>query len=142
MGMMYYNKGQLIGNVVKKPELYAMDNAKKTEFCYVTLAVNRKMYGKDKEPVTDFIDVMAYSWNARNIVDKASKGVRLFVDYHIQTYSKKTNDGKYNKTVQIIMDDFSFLGRTSDALPDTNNGKSDSVDEAFADDDTEMPFDI
>jgi len=150
MSIRYLNEGYLMGNLTKQPELYASNSAKGTEFTYINLAVQRKQYDKKIPPTTDFFPLIAFSWNAKELVEQAKKGTKLFVKYHSTMYPKKTDDGKTENIIQFVVDVFTILENrvvgkpigTDDSYIASNSGSEIASPDDFDADDTALPFDL
>jgi single stranded DNA-binding protein len=145
MALSYINEVMLLGNVVKQPELFRSTNAKGTEFCYLTIAVERPKYNKDVEPKTDFISVKLYSYSAREAVEELQKGDKVLVKGSVEIYQNKE---KQNVT-QISASKIAILGKkhyAKDLSVEKEEKKYRHPDDSFADeisvDDTSMPFDL
>ena len=97
------NKLELMGRLTKDVEL--KESKKGVKYANFTLAVPRKA---EKE-TTDFIDCIAFGNLADVIFKYVEKGNRLIVEgtLNIDTYEDK--DGKKQKQVKCVVNDFYFV---------------------------------
>lgn len=97
------NKLELIGRLTKDVEV--KESKKGTKYANFTLAVQRKAEN-DK---TDFIECIAFGNIAEVISKYVEKGNRILVEgtLNIDVYEDK--EGKKQKQVKCIVDDFYFI---------------------------------
>lgn len=106
------NKAILMGRMAADPELrHTQSNIPVTNF---TLAVDRA-YSKDREKITDFIDVVAW-WSTAEFVSKYfSKGQLVAVVGSIQTRTWEDKQGGKRKAVEVVADEVHFAEPKRDA---------------------------
>lgn len=121
------NKAILIGRLTREPELrYTQSGIAIATF---TLAIDRPKQ-KEKEPVTDFIDVTAWRGQAENVANYLGKGRLVAVEGRIQTSNYTDKSGNKRKSVNISAETVKFLDYKKD-----NSGAGEGK---FVDDD--IPF--
>lgn len=100
------NNVSLIGRLTDdaKPATAANDNT----YCKFTLAVQR-----DKDNA-DFIDCVAFGKSAELIAEhNGEKGMLLGVCGRLESSSYTDKDGVKRKAVTVVVQDFTFIGRTA-----------------------------
>ena len=100
------NQSIIVGRIVSKPEVEALEDGKKV--LNMTLAVPRSYKNKDGEYETDFLDCTAWGGIAENTAEFCNKGDLIGIKGRIQTnlYEK---DGQTHKGVQIVAEKVTFL---------------------------------
>ncbi len=125
---MAYNRVVLVGRLTSAPELRRTQGG--TAVTSFRLAVDRRT--QDKQ--TDFLDIVAWRASAEFAARNFQKGQEILVEGKIQTRSYEDRDGKKRTAVEIIADDFSFVGSRR-AEQDNAGGFTPSEDE-----DDDLPF--
>jgi single-strand DNA-binding protein len=128
-----------MGRLVRDPELRRTQND--TPVISFTLAVNRPK-STDADPVTDFIDIVAWRKTAEFVSQYFQKGQLVAVEGRIQVRSYEDKEGNKRKSVEVVADQVHFAERKKE-----NNGSgggngsmpSDFVPD-FEEDDGELPF--
>lgn len=121
------NKVILTGRTTANPEIKI---AGSVNVCGFTLAVDRPTKA-GSEPVTDFIDCIAWDKTADFLVKYAPKGTKLLIEGSIQVESYVDKDGKRRRATKVRVDKVEFAG------PKVNAGGN---KENTEDDDDKMPF--
>lgn len=109
--MIGYSEVNLLGNLVKDPELKSFDNS---VVCNNTIAINSR--GRDGDTTT-FVDVAFWNKNAEVLKQFGKKGSPLFITGRLKvaTYEK---DGEKKVQYSVIVNDFRFLSYTREGDPD------------------------
>lgn len=135
-----FNKSILGGRLTATPELKQTPNG--VSVASFSIAVNRRG-SKDAEPVTDFINCVAWRQTAEFISKYFKKGSSICIVGQLQTRSWTDNNGNKRFATEVIVDEANFVDSKAD-----NESKSDSqpsygqaepkFEEIGADDD--LPF--
>lgn len=106
-----FSKAIVAGNLTRDPEMRATPNG--AQACNFTIAVNRSFRGGDGEQQeqTSFIDCVAWGRSGETIAQYVKKGAGLIVSGRIEqrSWEDKTT-GQKRSRVEIVVDDFSFVG--------------------------------
>lgn len=106
-----FSKAIVAGNVTRDPEMRATPSG--AQACNFTIAVNRVFRGADgnQQEQTSFIDCVAWGKSGETIAQYVKKGSALIVSGRIEqrSWEDKTS-GQRRSRVEIIVDDFSFVG--------------------------------
>lgn len=130
------NKVQLMGNLVKDPELrFTPSGAAVLNF---SIATNRnyKVGEEWKEEVT-FHNIVSWR-SAENLAKRLKKGSRVYIDGRIQTRSWDGDDGKKQYKTEVVVDNISLISRyngseeladipSADDAPSSSKGSSDET---------------
>ena len=110
------NKVCLVGRLARDPELrFAAGSG--TAVCRFTLAVNRT-FEKDK---ADFIGCVVFGKRAEALSQYLTKGSQVAVDGRIQTGSYDKEDGTKVYTTDVVIDNFTFCGSSSNSNSQNQN---------------------
>ena len=121
------NRVVLVGRITRDPELKA--TASGVSVVTFTLAVNRNFADQSGERQADFIQCVAWRYQAENLAKYIRKGALLGVEGRIQTRTYETDQGtRYITEVQC--DTVQFLESRSTSAPAQN----DSFGSSFKDD--------
>jgi single-strand DNA-binding protein len=132
-----------MGRVVRDPELHKTAND--TAVTAFTLAVSRPKYN-GTEPVTDFIDIVAWRKTAEFVCNYFHQGMLVAVEGRLQVRSYEDKEGKKRKAVEVVADQVHFAERKQrDAASNGNCGRGDEgIPSDFVpnleEDDGELPF--
>lgn len=137
------NKVILMGRLVRDPEIAwtrSVENSKK--YATYTLAVNRR-YKKQGEPDADFINCIAWGFNAEFAEKYMKKGVMFEVVGRLNISSWDDNEGKKHWKTVVIVDESYFTGdKGADRGEEKHTAPSQDgfypIDEGVEDDD--LPF--
>ncbi len=106
-----FSKAIIAGNVTRDPEMRATPSG--AQACNFTIAVNRVFRGSDggQQEQTSFIDCVAWGKSGETIAQYVKKGSALIVSGRIEqrSWEDKTS-GQRRSRVEIVVDDFSFVG--------------------------------
>lgn len=101
------NKVILIGRLTKDPELRFTPSG--VAVSTVVLAVDRKVFSKDQEKGTDFIQVIIWGKQAEATANYISKGCKFGVCGRIQTRNYNDKDGNKKYVTEVIAEEVSFI---------------------------------
>ena len=112
---MYLNKVMLIGNLTRDPELKSLPSGVKVTS--IGLATNRSWKKEDgsKQESTEFHNAVAFGKPAELIAQYCRKGSSLYVDGRLQTRSWDGTDGQKKYRTEIVVENFQFGPRATDA---------------------------
>ncbi len=120
-----FSKAIIAGNVTRDPEMRATPSG--AQACNFTIAVNRTFRGGDGEQQeqTSFIDCVAWGRSGETIAQYVKKGSGLIVSGRIEqrSWEDKTS-GQKRSRVEIVVDDFSFVGGGDGATGGSRGGSS------------------
>lgn len=146
------NKVILIGRLTKDPELRFTPSG--VAVSTVVLAVDRKVFSKEQEKSTDFIQVIIWGKQAESTANYISKGCKFGVCGRIQTRNYNDKDGNKKYVTEVIAEEVSFIewGNKGEKRPygmdsggsnfesDINYGNLPSSDDMTLIDDEDVPF--
>lgn len=107
------NSVQLLGRLVRDPEVRYTAGDNPTAVARFTVACNRK-YKKDAEQEADFISCMAFGKTAEFIERYFNKGNSIALNGRIQTGSYTNKDGQKVYTTDVVVDSLEFVGKKND----------------------------
>lgn len=120
-----FSKAIIAGNVTRDPEMRATPSG--AQACNFTIAVNRTFRGGDgaQQEQTSFIDCVAWGRSGETIAQYVKKGSGLIVSGRIEqrSWEDKTS-GQKRSRVEIVVDDFSFVGGGDGATGGSRGGSS------------------
>lgn len=109
-----FSKAIVAGNLTRDPEMRATPSG--AQACNFTIAVNRVFKSGDgnQQEQTSFIDCVAWGRTGETISQYVKKGSALLVSGRIEqrSWEDKTS-GQRRSRVEIIVEDFSFIGGES-----------------------------
>ena len=135
------NKVVIIGRLTATPELKTTTNG--TNVCSFTIAVDRKFKGADGNPVTDFIDCVAWKHNAEFLCKYFDKGVRVAVSGELQTRMYEDKDNKKIKVCEVLVNEVEFADgkvQATERTTNTSNGLPDADAFEVVADESDLPF--
>lgn len=141
------NRVTIMGRLGKDPELRHTQSG--TAVSSFSLAVIRDFKDKQSgDPVTDWIDVVAWKGTAEFVSRYFAKGRLAVVDGRLQTRKWKDRDGNSRVSVEVVADHVYFADAKQDKDPDAGTGNYPPPQPAqntgeFAEldeDDGELPF--
>lgn len=101
------NRVVLVGRLTKDPEFRTTPNG--VEVATFTLAVNRTFTNAQGEREADFINVVVFRKQAKNVNDYLSKGSLAGVDGRVQSRNYDNNEGRRVFVTEVIADSVQFL---------------------------------
>ena len=148
-----FSKAIITGNLTRDPEMRSTPSG--ATVCGFSVAVNRSFRdssGEQKEAVS-FIDCSAWGKAGEIISQYAKKGSGILVSGRLDQRSWEGNDGQKRSRVEIVVEDFNFLGGNdsgggrSSAGGGNSNYSAPAVDNSHdtapsSDDITDDPIDL
>lgn len=101
------NRVVLVGRLTKDPEFRTTPNG--VEVATFTLAVNKTFTNAQGEREADFINVVVFRKQAKNVNDYLSKGSLAGVDGRVQSRNYENNEGRRVFVTEVIADSVQFL---------------------------------
>lgn len=101
------NRVVLVGRLTKDPEFRTTPNG--VEVATFTLSVNRTFTNAQGEREADFINVVVFRKQAKNVNDYLSKGSLAGVDGRVQSRNYENNEGRRVFVTEVIADSVQFL---------------------------------
>lgn len=131
------NSVQLVGRLVRDPEVRYTNGDNQIAVARFTVACNRK-YKKDGEQDADFISCIAFGKTSEFIERYFQKGNSIGLNGRIQTGSYTNKDGQKVYTTDVFVESVEFVGSKNETNNDTKKNDDfmnipDSIDE-------ELPF--
>ena len=108
------NKVQLIGRLVRDPEVRYSQGAQPMAIARYTLACDRKIL-KNGQREADFISCKAFGKSAEFAEKHFKKGQRVGICGHIHVESWDGNDGKKHWSMEVIVDEQEFADAARNA---------------------------
>jgi len=137
-----FSKVILAGNLVRDPEMRATTTG--SQACNFTIAVNRVYRGNDgnTQEQVSYIDCVAWGKPGETIAQYTRKGSGIIVSGRLdqRSWEDKTS-GQRRSRIEVVIEDFSFIGGSSSAGGDSTysgsskkSSKAVSAEAAEADD--------
>ena len=123
------NKVVLIGRLSREPELRHTTSG--TPVCQINIAINRPV-AQDKEPETDFINVVLWNKQAENVAKYVTKGGQVAVEGRIQTRSYENNEGKKTFVTEVIASNVEFLQTKKNDTSKTSEENTTEASDPYA----------
>lgn len=101
------NRVVLVGRLTKNPEFRTTPSG--VEVATFTLAVNRTFTNAQGEREADFINVVVFRKQAKNVNDYLSKGSLAGVDGRVQSRNYENNEGRRVFVTEVVADSVQFL---------------------------------
>jgi len=101
------NRVVLVGRLTKDPEFRTTPNG--VEVATFTLAVNRTFTNAQGEREADFINVVVFRKQAKNVNDYLSKGSLAGIDGRVQSRNYENNEGRRVFVTEVVADSVQFL---------------------------------
>lgn len=121
-----FNKVIILGNLTRDPELRTTPNGQTV--CGFSLAINRTWRNADGEQqeAVDYIDCNAWGKAGEIINQYMQKGRALLVSGRLQQRSWE-QDGQKRSKVEVVVEDFNFVGGQGDSAPSAGSSRSPSA---------------
>lgn len=134
-----FSKVVIVGNLTRDPELRSTNSG--NSVCSFSVAVDRSYTGSDGEKKGDvsFFNCSAWGQIGERIAKYAKKGSGVIVSGRLQQRSYEAKDGTKRSVVEIIAEDFSFIGG---GRRDDNAGSTDAGEEVAPDDVPDEEIDL
>ncbi len=120
-----FSKVILAGNLVRDPEMRATTTG--SQACNFTIAVNRVYKGSDgsTQEQVSYIDCVAWGKPGETIAQYTRKGSGIIVSGRLDQRSwEDKNTGQRRSRIEVIVEDFSFIGGSSSAGGDGSYSSS------------------
>ena len=131
------NSVQLVGRLVRDPEVRYTNGDNQIAVARFTVACNRK-YKKDGEQGADFISCIAFGKTSEFIERYFQKGSSIGLNGRIQTGSYTNKDGQKVYTTDVFVESVEFVGSKNETNNDTKkNDDFMNIPESI---DEELPF--
>lgn len=109
-----FSKAIIMGNLTRDPELRTTPSG--ASVCSFSVAVNRtfKDSSGNQQETVSFIDCVAWNKPGEIINQYAKKGTGIFVSGRLDQRSwEDKNTGNRRSRVEIVVEDFNFIGNTN-----------------------------
>ena len=130
------NRVQLIGNIVRDPEMKQSQN--NNFFGVMTIATNHSYKSKNGDVVenSEFHNIIFFGKLAEIVEKICSKGKKVFCEGRLQTRKWQNSDGENRYSTEIVLENLIVLSSKNDEKNDFENNKSKSkmAKEVFEDD--------
>jgi single-strand DNA-binding protein len=145
-----FNKVILMGNLVRDPETRTTPNGQSvTNF---SLAVNRTWKGQDgsQQEAVSYIDCVAWGRTGEVIAQYMQKGRPILVSGRLDQRSWE-QDGNKRSKVEVVVEDFNFVGggqgdggsyNAGSSSSASSSKKSDAPDDVVIEDIDDKPIDL
>ena len=140
-----FSKAIIVGNITRDPELRSTPSG--AQVCGFSVAVNRTYKdnsGANQESVS-FIDCSAWGRAGEIIAQYAKKGSGILVSGRLEQRSWEDKEGQKRSRVEIVVEDFNFVGGNGDggASGSSRGGSSSAAAADVAPDDiSDEPIDL
>ena len=139
-----FSKAIIVGNLTRDPELRSTPSG--AQVCGFSVAVNRNYKdasGNSQEQVS-FIDCSAWGRSGELIAQYAKKGSGILVSGRIEQRSWEDKEGQKRSRVEIVVEDFNFLGGSDGGAGGGRSGRSSNNDtqDVAPDDISDEPIDL
>ena len=139
-----FSKAIIVGNITRDPELRSTPSG--AQVCGFSVAVNRNYKdssGANQESVS-FIDCSAWGRAAEIIAQYAKKGSGILVSGRLEQRSWEDKEGQKRSRVEIVVEDFNFVGGNGDggASGGSRGGSSAAAADVAPDDISDEPIDL
>lgn len=141
------NRVVLVGRLTKDPEFRTTPSG--VEVATFTLAVNRTFTNAQGEREADFINVVVFRKQAKNVNDYLSKGSLAGVDGRVQSRSYENQEGRRVFVTEVVADNVQFMdskGSNQQKNQSQQQGQAPAGNNPFANDnnanidDDDLPF--
>lgn len=133
------NSVQLVGRLVRDPEVRYTAGDNQTAVARFTVAVNRR-FKKDGEQDADFISCVSFGKTAEFIERYFHKGNSIGLNGRIQTGSYTNKDGNKVYTTDVFVENVEFVGSKSESGPAATKVDGDGFMNIPDNIDEELPF--
>lgn len=117
--MAHLNKFQVIGNLGRDPELRYSEKGKAV--ARINVAVTTPV-SKDKQPITDWFQLVAFDQTAELLSKYAKKGSQLYIEARLKPQKWQDAAGNDQYNMAIIVDSFQLLGSAPGRQAGNGNG--------------------
>lgn len=131
------NRAIVIGRFAADPELKETSNG--VAVTSFTIAVDRP-YAKDRERITDWLDIVAWRGTAEFICKHFSKGDNIIVEGSMQTRTWEDKNGQKRKAIEIVAENVEFAPKGRNASAEVEHKAN--VDEFIPADMEDLPWEL
>ncbi len=105
------NKVILLGHLGKDPELRSFETTRVANFSLATseTRINRKT--QEKTTYTEWHNIAVWGGQADVVEKYLKKGSQIYLEGQLRTRSWDGNDGTKRYTTEVVVDNFTMLGR-------------------------------
>lgn len=138
-----FSKVVITGNITRDPELRSTPSG--ANVTTVTVAVNRSFKGSNGEnqESVSFIDCVFWGKPAEIVCEYGKKGTGILVSGRLEQRSWEDKEtGQKRSRVEVVMEDFNFLGGGSDQGSDNRKSTAKSETADIVPDDINIEQDI
>lgn len=133
------NKVELIGRLIKEPELrYTNNNKPVSNF---SIAVNKRVNGENK---ADYINCVAWNTTAEFITKYFKKGQAIALVGRLQNRSYEDNNGQKRNVIEVVIEETEFVGNKLEEIKETKEDKEKIYKEFYEEhqdlNNDDMPF--
>lgn len=116
------NKVQLIGNLVKDPEITTTSNG--TKRCFMVIATNRgwKTESGEYKEESEFHPVVAWQKLAEICEQILSKGTRVYIEGRLSTREWEEESGNKRRETEIVLEEMIALERPKSSSESSDEG--------------------
>lgn len=133
------NSVQLVGRLVRDPEVRYTNGDNQIAVARFTVACNRK-FKKDGEQDADFISCIAFGKTSEFIERYFQKGSSIGLNGRIQTGSYTNKDGQKVYTTDVFVESVEFVGSKNENQTGNEAKKNDDFMNIPDSIDEELPF--
>ena len=136
-----FSKAIIMGNLTRDPEMRSTPSG--AQVCSFSVAVNRNYRDSDgtQQEKVSFIDCSAWGKAGEVIAEYAKKGSGIMVSGRLDQRSWEDKEGQKRSRVEIVVEDFNFIGGgRSDGGSAGSNSKSSG--DVAPDDISDEPIDL
>jgi single-strand DNA-binding protein len=137
-----FSKAIIMGNLTRDPEMRATPSG--AQVCGFSVAVNRTYKdssGQQQEAVS-FIDCSAWGKAGEIITQYAKKGSGIMVSGRLDQRSWEDKEGQKRSRVEIVVEDFNFIGGGGGGTRDNGGGTSSETADVAPSDISDDPIDL
>lgn len=120
------NKVNLIGRLVRDPEVRYTQGTNPCAIANYTLAVNRR-FKRDNEPSADFITCVAFGKNGEFAEKYLKKGQQIAISGRIQTEQWEDKNKNKRYSTNVVVEEHYFCGSKDNTVTTSVNTSSDTM---------------
>ena len=140
-----FSKAIIVGNLTRDPELRTTPSG--AQVCGFSVAVNRSYKGNsgEQQDSVSYFECSAWGKLGETIAQYAHKGSGILVSGRLEQRSWEDKDGQKRSRVEVVVDDFNFIGGGQGGSDYTEGGRSKSAPKSEAapvDDMSDEPIDL
>ena len=119
---MNLNKVFFAGNLTRDPELRYTSGGQAV--CNISVASNRTWKDKEgqKKEATTFMRCTIWGKQGETVAQYFTKGKPIYIEGRLETRSWETDKGEKRSAVDIVVDNFQFIGGKGNGKSQSNDG--------------------